>query len=145
MRLFTWAGNEAVTQDTTPSPTAVRLDRWLWAARFFKTRGLAQQAVEGGHVRLNGERVKPARALRTGDRLEIRIGAYEWRLTVQALSVRRGPVVVARQLYEEREESRLQRQATVAERRAELNPSAALRGRPTKRQRRRVDRLAGCD
>jgi ribosome-associated heat shock protein Hsp15 len=66
-----------VTPDTASAATAVRLDRWLWAARFFKTRGLAQQAVEGGHVRLNGERVKPARALKAGDRLEIRIGAYE--------------------------------------------------------------------
>jgi ribosome-associated heat shock protein Hsp15 len=121
--------------------TAVRLDRWLWAARFFKTRGLAQQAIEGGHVRLNGERVKPARALKLGDWLDIRIGAYEWRINVHALAVRRGPAAVARQLYEESEESRLTRQAKVAEHRAELNPLPAFRGRPTKRQRRQLDRL----
>lgn len=133
-----------MTPDVPPA-TAVRLDRWLWAARFFKTRGLAQQAVEGGHVRLNGERVKPARSLRVGDRLEIRIGAYEWRLTVRALSVRRGPAAVARQLYEESEESRLPRQAKVAEHRAELDPSSALHGRPTKRDRRRLDRLTDGD
>jgi ribosome-associated heat shock protein Hsp15 len=129
-----------MTPDALPS-TAVRLDRWLWAARFFRTRSLAQEAVEGGDVRLNGERVKPARALKVGDRLEIRIGAYGWIVTVQALSVRRGPASVARQLYEESEESRLARQAKVAAHRAELNPSAALHGRPTKRDRRQFDRL----
>jgi ribosome-associated heat shock protein Hsp15 len=133
-----------VTPDPLPS-TAVRLDRWLWAARFFKTRGLARQAVEGGHVRLNGDRVKPARALTAGDRLEIRIGAYEWCIMVQALSVRRGPASAARLLYQESEESRLKRQAEAAEHRTELNLSAALQGRPTKRDRRRLDRLSEGD
>lgn len=133
-----------MTPDVPPA-TAVRLDRWLWAARFFKTRGLAQQAVEGGHVRLNGERVKPARSLRVGDRLEIRIGVYEWRITVQALSVRRGPASAARLLYEESEASRLARQGQVAARRAELDPASALHGRPTKRDRRRLDRFTDDD
>ena len=130
---------------TPDLPTAVRLDRWLWAARFFKTRALAQQAVEGGHVRLNGERVKPARALKAGDRLEIRIGAYQWHITVRALTVRRGPASTARLLYEESEESRLARQAKVAEHRTEINPLAALQGRPTKRDRRQLDRLTDGD
>jgi ribosome-associated heat shock protein Hsp15 len=134
-----------VTPDALAAPTAVRLDRWLWAARFFKTRGLAQESVEGGHVRLNGERVKPARALKAGDRLEIRIGGYEWHITVRSLTVRRGPATVARLLYEESEESRLARQAKVAEHRTELDPSAALQGRPTKRDRRQLDRLTGGD
>lgn len=129
-----------MTRDV-PVPTAVRLDRWLWAARFFKTRGLAQEAIEGGHVRMNGERIKPARALKAGDRLEIRIGAYEWQITVRALSVRRGPATTARLLYEETEESRLKRQAKVAEQRAHPSPSTVLRGRPTKRHRRQFDRL----
>jgi ribosome-associated heat shock protein Hsp15 len=129
-----------LTPDAAP-PTAVRLDRWLWAARFFKTRGLAQEAIEGGHIRMNGERVKAARPLKVCDRLEIRIGSYEWQISVRALSIRRGPATTARLLYEESEESRLRRQAQVAEQRARANPSAALRGRPTKRHRRQLDRL----
>lgn len=133
-----------MTPDAPPA-TAVRLDRWLWAARFFKTRGLAQQAVEGGHVRLNGERVKPARSLKVGDRLEIRIGVCEWRITVQALSVRRGPATAARLLYDESEESRLERQAKVAAHRAARDPFAARQGRPTKRDRRRLGRLTDND
>lgn len=134
-----------MTPDVLAAPTAVRLDRWLWAARFFKTRGLAQDAVEGGHIRLNGERVKPARALKAGDRLEIRIGVYEWHITVRNLTVRRGPATVARLLYEESEASRLARQAQVAERRTGIHPSTALQGRPTKRDRRRLDRLTDGD
>jgi ribosome-associated heat shock protein Hsp15 len=129
-----------LTPDAAP-PTAVRLDRWLWAARFFKTRGLAQEAIEGGHIRMNGERVKAARSLKVGERLEIRIGSYEWQISVRALSIRRGPATTARLLYEESEESRLRRQAQVAEQRARANPSAALCGRPTKRHRRQLDRL----
>lgn len=125
---------------TPDLPTAVRLDRWLWAARFFKTRALAQQAVEGGHVRLNGEHVKPARALKAGDRLDIRIGAYEWRIMVQALSVRRGPASMARLLYQESEESRLERQAKVVQQRSERDPFAR-HARPTKRDRRQLDRF----
>jgi ribosome-associated heat shock protein Hsp15 len=132
-------------QGATPAPATVRLDRWLSAARFFKTRSLAQGAVEGGHVKLNGERVKPARAVRVGDRLEIRIGAYEWRIKVEALSVRRGPAAAARLLYEESEESRLARQERVSEKRTERGLSTALQGRPTKRNRRQLDRLTDGD
>jgi ribosome-associated heat shock protein Hsp15 len=132
-------------QGATPAPATVRLDRWLSAARFLKTRSLAQGAVEGGHVKLNGERVKPARAVKVGDRLEIRIGAYEWRIKVEALSVRRGPAAAARLLYEESEESRLARQERVSEKRTERGPSAALQGRPTKRNRRQLDRLTDGD
>ncbi len=128
-------------QGATPAPATVRLDRWLWVARFFKTRSLAQGAVEGGHIKLDGERVKPARALKAGDRLEIRIGAYEWRITVQGLSVRRGPASTARLLYAESEESRLARQEKVSENRTQRGPSAAVQGRPTKRNRRHLDRL----
>lgn len=137
-----------MTQDERPAvepQPAVRLDKWLWAARFFKTRSLAQQSVEGGRVKLNGERVKPARTLKTGDRLQIHIGGYAWIVTVCGLSDRRGPAPAARLLYEESEESRLQRQAQVAEHRAELDPSAALRGRPTKRNRRQLDHLTEGD
>ena len=137
-----------MTQDERPlvePQPAVRLDKWLWAARFFKTRSLAQQSVEGGRVKLNGERVKPARTLKTGDRLQIQIGGYAWIVTVCGLSDRRGPAPAARLLYEESEESRLKRQEKVAEHRAQINPSAALHGRPTKRDRRQLDQLTDGD
>ena len=81
----------------------VRLDKWLWAARFFKTRSLAQAAVAGGKVRVGGERVKPAKELAVGDGLTIRIGEFEWAVTVKALSDKRGPAQLARKLYEEDE------------------------------------------
>lgn len=125
----------------TANVELVRIDKWLWAARFFKTRSLAQQAVEGGLVKLNGERVKPARPLKAGDQLVIHIGEYEWIVSVLALSARRGPATVARELYEETEASRLRRQELVAARRIGLNPSATLYGRPTKRHRRKLDRF----
>lgn len=132
-----------MTSEALASP-AVRLDRWLWAARFFKTRGLAQESVEGGHVSLNGARVKPAHALKSGDRLEIRAGAYEWRIAVRALSVRRGPATVARLLYEEAEESIRARQEAAA-RLGERDSGAARQGRPTKRDRRQLDQFTDGD
>lgn len=92
--------------DTDRGGTRVRIDKWLWAARFFRTRSLAAQAVDGGRVRVNGERVKPARDLRRGDELVIHIGELEWVIEVRALSTQRGPASVAQALYEEREQSR---------------------------------------
>src|SRR3982751_5046688 len=83
----------------------VRIDKWLWAARFYKTRSLATEAVVGGHVQLNGARVKPAKDVRAGDKLELRIGAQQWSLVVTAVSDKRGPATVARTLYEETPES----------------------------------------
>jgi ribosome-associated heat shock protein Hsp15 len=121
----------------------LRIDKWLWAARFFKTRSLAAQAVEGGRVRLNGARVKPAKDVKPGDELAIHIGELEWVIDVRALSVRRGPAEVARLLYEEREESRARRQAAIDARKALPEPAFGLRGRPTKRDRRMLKRLAG--
>lgn len=118
----------------------MRIDKWLWAARFFKTRSAAQQAVEGGKVKLNGERVKPARALKTGDQLVIHIGAYEWVVRVIELSEKRGPAAVARTLYEEDEVSRAQRTEQVAMRRLAADPEHQRRGRPTKRERRQLER-----
>src|ERR1043166_1289648 len=79
----------------------VRVDKWLWAARFFKTRGLATEAVLGGHVKVNDQRVKPAKDVRAGDVLEIRNGQTEWTVTVLALADKRGPAKVAATLYEE--------------------------------------------
>jgi ribosome-associated heat shock protein Hsp15 len=118
----------------------LRLDKWLWAARFFKTRGLAQAAVAGGKVKLNGERVKPAKAVAPGDGLAIRIGEFEWVVAVQALSGKRGPAEAARKLYEEDEASRARRAAQAADRRAHASLPGERKGRPTKRERRELER-----
>jgi ribosome-associated heat shock protein Hsp15 len=120
---------------------SVRIDRWLWAARFYKTRGLATESVLGGHVQLNGARVKPARDVHVGDRVLIRIGALAWDVEVLALSEKRGPASVARTLYEESEESRQAREAFVAQKRLAQPLGADLGARPTKQDRRRLDAL----
>jgi ribosome-associated heat shock protein Hsp15 len=122
---------------------SVRLDKWLWAARFFKTRSLAQAAIAGGKVKLGGERVKPAKELAAGDALTIRIGEFEWAVTVQALSDKRGPAQAARKLYEEDEASRARRMAQVADRRAQASMWGERKGRPTKRERRQLERWRG--
>jgi ribosome-associated heat shock protein Hsp15 len=122
------------------SESAVRIDKWLWAARFYKTRSAAQQAIEGGKVKLNGERTKPAKDLKPGDRLDINIRGYEWDIQVLQLSSQRGPAPVARPLYEESEESRSKRALEVEKRRRFNEPATALQGRPTKRDRRVLDR-----
>jgi ribosome-associated heat shock protein Hsp15 len=121
----------------------LRIDKWLWAARFFKTRSLAAQAVDGGRVRLNGVRVKPAKEVKPGDELTVHIGELEWVIDVRALSARRGPAEAARRLYEEREESRARRQVAIDARTALPEPAFGLRGRPTKRDRRMMKRLTG--
>jgi ribosome-associated heat shock protein Hsp15 len=118
---------------------AVRIDKWLWAARFFKTRSTAQQAIEGGKVRLNGEGTKPAKELKPGDGLVIRIGDYEWSVRVLALSDKRGSATVARTLYEESVESQQKRALEAARRRRFNEPASTLKGRPTKRDRRTLD------
>jgi ribosome-associated heat shock protein Hsp15 len=117
----------------------LRIDKWLWAARFFKTRSLAQAAVAGGKVKVGGERVKPAKELAIGDQLTIRIGELEWTVTVKALSDKRGPAEVARKLYEEDEASRARRVAQVADRRAHAAVWGERKGRPTKRDRRALE------
>lgn len=118
----------------------MRIDKWLWAARFYKTRSLAQGAVVGGKVKAGGERVKPAKEIKVGDGLEIRIGELEWRITVRALSDKRGSAESARKLYEEDEASRERRIAQVADRRAHANVWGERKGRPTKRERRQIER-----
>lgn len=119
----------------------VRLDRWLWAARFFKTRALSAAAIAGGKVQVNGTRAKPAKQLQVGDALRIRVGPYEWHVTVRGLSERRGPPKVAQTLFEESPEGRAAR-----ERLAELHkiapaPAYEGKGRPTKKERREIERL----
>lgn len=119
-----------------------RIDRWLWAARFCKTRGLATEAVSGGHVRVNGERVKPAREVGPGDVVDVRIGETAWTVVVRGVAERRGPARVARTLYDETEESVVARERAAAERRV-LFPRGAGPGgpRPTKLDRRRIEAL----
>src|SRR6478672_7534759 len=120
----------------------VRLDKWLWAARFFKTRSLAAEAVTGGKVTMRGDRVKPARPLQVGDELSIRLGPYEHVVRVRELSARRGPATVAATLYEETTES-LAARTKLAEQ-LRMAPAALVyeeKGRPTKRDRREIERL----
>ncbi|MES2116287.1 MAG: RNA-binding S4 domain-containing protein [Pseudomonadota bacterium] len=123
----------------------VRLDKWLWAARFFKTRSLATDAVDSGRVKLGGDHVKPARALRVGDRLLIDNGSDRWEVLVLGLSDVRAAAPIARTLYEETAASVAAR-ATAAERhRLFREPGADIKGRPTKRDRRQLGKLGGQD
>jgi ribosome-associated heat shock protein Hsp15 len=119
----------------------VRIDKWLWAARFFKTRGAATEAVLGGHVQVNGIRVKPARDVVVGDRLEITRSHERWTVVVTGLADRRGPASVAASLYEETPASAEERKRRRDERRLARPVGADLSARPTKRDRRRLDAL----
>jgi ribosome-associated heat shock protein Hsp15 len=121
---------------------AVRIDRWLWAARFFKTRGLATDAVTAGHVKLNDARVKPAKDVRVGDTVEIRVGVTTWTVTVRQLADKRGPASVARELYAETEASQAAREQQALQRKAAPPPLGGdLGARPTKQDRRRLEAL----
>lgn len=119
----------------------IRLDKWLWAARFFKTRSLAADAVGGGKVEVNGDRAKPSRIVRTGDRLTIRRGPYEWKITVKDVSRLRGPAPLAQQLYEETIESIRKREAVIAQLKLERSPEFEIPGRPSKKDRRAIARF----
>jgi ribosome-associated heat shock protein Hsp15 len=119
----------------------MRLDKWLWAARFFKTRSRAQQAIGAGRVKLNEARVKAAHELKVGDAIVVRVSDFEWRVTVKALSDKRGPAEQARKLYEESEAGRAERQRRMDLRRWGTEPSSTLKGRPTKRDRRLLEKL----
>ena len=119
-----------------------RLDTWLWAARFYKTRALAAAAVDGGRVELNGQKPKRGKSLKPGDRLRIRLGPYEHQLTVLGLSQRRGPAATAARLYEEDPESRALRERLAEQHRlAAQLAGIAPKGRPTKRDRRDLEKL----
>ncbi|MGE5623307.1 MAG: RNA-binding S4 domain-containing protein [Bacillota bacterium] len=124
---------------STPSDS-IRIDKWLWAARFFKTRSLATDAVDGGKVRLNGERVKPARGVKVGDTLDIDNGSTEWEVVVQGLADKRGSASVAQTLYTETEASIARRQAKAEQRKFFREPGETIKGRPTKRDRRQIDK-----
>jgi ribosome-associated heat shock protein Hsp15 len=119
----------------------VRIDKWLWAARFFKTRSAATEAVLGGHVHVGGERVKPSRAVRAGETVEVRSGRVEWRVVVRGVADRRGPATVAKTLYNETPESIATREERALEWKLARPPGADLGARPTKQARRRLDAL----
>ena len=128
-----------MTYGKTDSDEKLRIDKWLWAARFFKTRALAADAVESGKVTVNEVRVKPAKALAADDRLDIRLGQYQYSVEVLGLSNRRGPASEAQQLYRESDESRSRRETIAAQNK--LLPQPHFRGRPTKRDRREIERF----
>jgi ribosome-associated heat shock protein Hsp15 len=120
---------------------ATRLDKWLWAARFYKTRTLANAAVLGGRVHVNGARAKPARDLRIGDTVEVSVGSVRRVVTVTGVSEKRGPASTVADLYAETPESIRTREQAALERRAARPPGADLGTRPTKLDRRRLDAL----
>jgi ribosome-associated heat shock protein Hsp15 len=123
--------------------SSVRVDKWLWAARFFKTRALAARACELGRIVSNGHEAKPSREVHTGDRLHIRTEAGDFHVEVHALSEIRGPASVAQTLYRETDESRELRLKFAEERRAALQQGLLREGKPSRRDRRELNRLRG--
>ena len=121
----------------------MRMDKWLWAARFFKTRSLASRACEIGRIASNGQRAKPSREVRVGDLLQVRSAAGDFQVEVLLLSEMRGPAAVAQTLYRETETSRELRRKLAEERKAMLRFEGSREGRPSKRDRRELDRLRG--
>ena len=127
----------------TDGAEPVRLDKWVWAARFFKTRALAAEAVAGGRVEVGGHRVKPGRDVRVGDVVRVRLGPYVHVVTVRALSGRRGPAAEAAKLYEEDPASRAEREKLREQHRLAAHAFAFGEGKPTKKERRALDELRG--
>ena len=131
----------------TPSPKdsvpRTRVDKWLWAARFFKHRSAATEAIDGGKVKLNGLATKPSREIKPGDRLDITVGEDTRTVMVRAITDKRGTATVAQTLYEETAESMEARERARELRKFAATPGADLHGRPTKRDRRRIDRFGG--
>ncbi len=123
--------------------TSIRIDKWLWAARFFKTRSLASRACEMGRVEANGQHVKPAREIRVGDLLRVKNDSGDFQIEVLLLSEMRGPAPVAQTLYRETEASRELRLKVAEERKAMPRYETATEGRPSKRDRRQINRLRG--
>jgi ribosome-associated heat shock protein Hsp15 len=128
-----------MTNHLSPNNDKLRLDKWLWAARFYKTRALATEAVDGGKVKLNGNRTKPSHAVHIGYKLSIVIGDYSWEIKVLALSNQRGSAPIAQTLYEEDADSHAKRQSLIAERKA-LGQAHPVRA-PDKQDRRDIQKL----
>jgi len=122
---------------------AVRLDKWLWAARFFKTRHLATEAINGGKVHVDGQRAKPSKMVRPGATMTVQKGPLSWEIEVKAVGKQRRPASEAALLYEESESSRLRRQALVHEQRASGQYAPGQSNRPNKRDRRMIQRFIG--
>ncbi|AIO64901.1 RNA-binding S4 domain-containing protein [Burkholderia oklahomensis] len=127
---------------STEPGARLRIDKWLWAARFFKTRSLAADAVEKGRVKIGGAAVKPAKEVRVGDRVDVTIESVVWQVDVVGVCDVRGPASVAQMLYAETEAGREKRLAELDRRRRFREPAAELQGRPTKRDRRVIDRFS---
>jgi ribosome-associated heat shock protein Hsp15 len=119
----------------------VRIDKWLWAARFFKTRGAATEAVLGGRVSVNGVRAKPSKEIKRDDTVELRIGHRQWTVVVAGLADKRGPAAVSAALYDETPESRAAREQAELQWRLAAPPGADAGARPTKQDRRRLEAL----
>jgi ribosome-associated heat shock protein Hsp15 len=130
-----------MSSPASPPEEGIRLDKWLWAARFFKTRQLATEAINGGKVHLDGHRTKPGRTVRPGNRLTIHKGSLSWEIRITGVSRQRRPAVEASGLYEEDEASRLRRQAQVRDRREQGTAASERAGRPSKRDRRMIHRF----
>ncbi len=125
---------------------SMRLDKWLWAARFFKTRNLAAEAINGGKVHLNGKRTKPGREVKPGSQLIIHKGSFEWDITVQVIPKQRRPAAEAILFYSEKEESiKLRQQLSEEQRRLRSLSAHSDKGRPTKRDRRQIRHFTGRD
>ena len=131
--------------DEREDDARVRLDKWLWAARFYKTRGLASDAIAGGKVQVNGDRAKRARPVQPGDEIRVRQGPYEHHVVVRALSGRRGSASAAAELYEETPASRAAREAMALQLKSIHAAFVPDKGRPTKKDRRELGRLKGRD
>ena len=132
-------GEPGRSASTDTGPSGVRLDKWLWAARFFRTRALAQHAIETGKVKHDGAHCKPAHTVRAGDRYAIVRDNLTWNVAVTALSDRRGSATIAAHLYSESEESIAARAGLLAQRKLAMIDAPPLKGRPTKRQRRKIE------
>jgi ribosome-associated heat shock protein Hsp15 len=127
----------------TPPPAETRIDKWLWAARFYKTRSQATEAVAGGKVEVNGDGAKPSKSVKPGDRVRIRLGPVEYLLTVKAIGERRGSAPAAQALYEESADSAARREKIAAQRRFAAPPAYEEKGKPSKKDRREMDRWRG--
>ena len=127
------------------TPGRVRIDTWLWAARFYKTRGLSAEAIDSGKIEVNGERSKRSRLVQAGDRIRIKSGPYEHIVLVKGVSGTRGSATIAQALYEEEAESKKAREAMAAHVRAMNANTGYDTGRPTKKDRRDIQRIKGRD
>ena len=130
-----------MTTESKNSAASVRIDKWLWATRFFKTRALAVEAITGGKVQVNGTRAKRSKLIHAGDQVRIRRGPYEYQLTVRIAAERRRSAKEATLLYDESDESRLARERLQEQHRVAARTVQTTKGRPTKKERRDLDRL----